>query len=160
MTIKHIMQPLADHETNSKHGCIYESKNVRVHTDEALNDSESLYSQQNTDQNVKHFTIKTMKVSWEGKSDCLMHVFIDNTDIVKLEEANNSIRCQKIMFASASHEFRTPLNAIINSYQFMDSSIHSLCHDLMSAKNYESKLRRIIENKRQSIEKFLKMGSN
>jgi len=54
-----------------------------------------------------------------------MHVFIDNTSVIRLEEiknqikldeANNNLRLQKIMFASASHEFRTPLNAIINSF--------------------------------------------
>ena len=44
-----------------------------------------------------------------------MHVLIDTTNIIKLEEANNSIKCQKIMFTSTSHEFRTPLNAIVNS---------------------------------------------
>jgi len=44
-----------------------------------------------------------------------MHVFIDTSAFIKLEEANNNIKCQKIMFASVSHEFRTPLNSIINS---------------------------------------------
>ena len=37
------------------------------------------------------FSIKTVKVFWEGKST-YMHVFIDTTDIAKLEEANNNIR--------------------------------------------------------------------
>lgn len=55
-----------------------------------------------------------------------MHVFIDTTDIVKLEEANNNIRCQKIMLTSASHEFRTPLNAIINSFIFITNTIKDL----------------------------------
>jgi hypothetical protein len=64
--------------------------------------------------NGRHYNIKTMKVLWKGKPS-FMHVFIDFTDILKLEEANNNIKCQKIMFASASHEFRTPLNSIINS---------------------------------------------
>jgi signal transduction histidine kinase len=73
----------------------------------------------------KFFTIKTMKVEWEGQKS-YMDVFIDNTDIVRLEEANNSIKCQKIMFASASHEFRTPLNAIMNSYRFIEDHFNNV----------------------------------
>ena len=68
---------------------------------------------------LKRFWVKTLKINWEGDANAHMHVFIDMTDIVKLEEAKNNIKCQKIMFASASHEFRTPLNAILNSYEFM-----------------------------------------
>lgn len=37
------------------------------------------------------FNIKSMKVDWDDKP-CFMHVFVDTTDIVKLEEANNNIR--------------------------------------------------------------------
>jgi hypothetical protein len=73
-------------------------------------------SDENGDQKVeKVFTVKSIKVDWRGKMS-FMHVFLVNNDIVKLEEANNNIRLQKIMFASVSHEFRTPLNAIINSF--------------------------------------------
>jgi hypothetical protein len=83
--------------------------------------------------NFKILTVKTLKVNWEENPDSYLHVFIDNTDIYKLEQANNDIRCQKIMFASASHEFRTPLNAILNSFaliklSFLDgvgSNIHT-----------------------------------
>jgi signal transduction histidine kinase len=64
------------------------------------------------------FNIKSIHVLWEGQPS-FMHVFIDTTDILKLEEATNNIKCQKIMFASVSHEFRTPLNAISNSYSFI-----------------------------------------
>ena len=64
------------------------------------------------------FNIKSIHVLWEGQPS-FMHVFIDTTDIFKLEEATNNIKCQKIMFASVSHEFRTPLNAISNSYSFI-----------------------------------------
>jgi K+-sensing histidine kinase KdpD len=65
--------------------------------------------------------IKTSKVEWEGVSS-FMHVLIDMTDFYKLDEAKNNIKLQKIMFASASHEFRTPLNAIMMSYEFIKSS--------------------------------------
>jgi hypothetical protein len=63
----------------------------------------------------KVFTVKSMKVSWNGKP-CYMHVFFVNEDILMLEQANSNIKLQKIMFASVSHEFRTPLNAIIHSF--------------------------------------------
>jgi K+-sensing histidine kinase KdpD len=63
----------------------------------------------------KVFTVKSMRVNWHGKQS-FMHVFFINSDILKLEEANNNIQLQKIMFASVSHEFRTPLNAIIHSF--------------------------------------------
>lgn len=71
------------------------------------------------------FNIKSMKVEWDDKP-CFMHVFVDTTDIVKLEEANNNIRCQKIMFTSASHEFRTPLNAITNSLKLIDGCLEDV----------------------------------
>jgi len=63
----------------------------------------------------KVFNVKSLRVDWKGKSS-YMHVFFINNDSHKLDEANNNIKLQKIMFASISHEFRTPLNAIINSY--------------------------------------------
>jgi hypothetical protein len=72
--------------------------------------------------NFKILTVKTLKVNWEENPDSYLHVFIDTTDIYKLEQANNDIRCQKIMFASASHEFRTPLNAILNSFELIKLS--------------------------------------
>jgi signal transduction histidine kinase len=73
----------------------------------------------------KIFNVKSMQVEWQGRPS-FMHVFIDNTDIVRLEEATNNIKCQKIMFASVSHEFRTPLNAIMNSYNFIEDSFKKL----------------------------------
>lgn len=54
---------------------------------------------------VRTFNIKSQKVCWEGDYNSCLHVFIDITDIKKLEEANNNIKLQKIMFASVSHEF-------------------------------------------------------
>lgn len=40
----------------------------------------------------KRFSIKTQRINWEGVKNAFMHVFIDMTDIVKLEEANNDVR--------------------------------------------------------------------
>jgi hypothetical protein len=99
---------------------VFEQKKVTMkfkrQFDDTIHDTSGSDDQNKED---KYFNIKTMNVEWEGQK-CYMDVFIDNTDILKLEEANNNIKCQKIMFASASHEFRTPLNAIMNSFRFVD----------------------------------------
>ena len=68
------------------------------------------------------FGVKSLEVIWEGKPS-FMHVLIDSTDILKLEEANNNIKCQKIMFTSISHELRTPLNAISNCYFILSQKL-------------------------------------
>jgi signal transduction histidine kinase len=89
-----------------------------------------------------------------------MHVFIDNTDIVKLEEANNNIRCQKIMFASVSHEFRTPLNAIMNSYKFIDQTFDTITN-LIRKNNLEVDSNEAAFDKYSfNLKKFIKMGFN
>jgi len=71
------------------------------------------------------YSIKTLKVQWEGKS-WWMHVLIDTSIIIKFEEAKNNIKCQQIMFASASHEFRTPLNAIMNSHHILKTHVDNI----------------------------------
>jgi hypothetical protein len=68
------------------------------------------------------FNIKSIEVIWERKP-WHMHVMIDTTDILKLEEARNNIRCQRIMFTSVSHELRTPLNAILNCYYLISQKL-------------------------------------
>ena len=73
----------------------------------------------NTSLEGRIYSMKTIKVNWEGNPNSYMHVFVDLTDMFRLEEAKNSMRCQKLMFTSASHEFRTPLNAILNSYSLI-----------------------------------------
>ena len=77
-------------------------------------------SEDNSTQKI--FSVKSMKVAWDD-IQCFMHVFIDTTDLIKLEEARNNIRWQKIMFTNASHEFRTPLNAISNSFQIISINL-------------------------------------
>ena len=73
----------------------------------------------NEDQEYDQFLVKTVKINWEGNPNSYMHVLVNITSVVQLEEAKNDIKCQKIMFTSASHEFRTPLNAILNSLDFV-----------------------------------------
>eukprot|EP00344_Euplotes_crassus_P005211 CAMPEP_0197002316 /NCGR_PEP_ID=MMETSP1380-20130617/6834_1 /TAXON_ID=5936 /ORGANISM="Euplotes crassus, Strain CT5" /LENGTH=191 /DNA_ID=CAMNT_0042420385 /DNA_START=1 /DNA_END=573 /DNA_ORIENTATION=- len=88
-----------------------------------------------------------------------MHVFIDTTDIIKLEQAKNRIKMQEIMFASASHEFRTPLNAIIHSYNFIKESFQELVKILDERIDSNLEENREIQFHTENISKFLKTGA-
>jgi signal transduction histidine kinase len=64
------------------------------------------------------------------------------------------------MFASSSHEFRTPLNAIMNSFDFIDYSVQSILSfisdNFVMNPNQSKKQKTIMEK----LDKFLKMGKN
>ena len=87
-----------------------------------------------------------------------MHVFIDTTDILRLQEANQKIKLQRIMFASASHEFRTPLNAIINSFKFISVSFKDLVQNLTQNHSVEILANIQIQKSINTINKFSKTG--
>ena len=61
------------------------------------------------------FNVKTIKVSRDKNNQSFMHVFINTTQVKKLEEERANREYQHMMFASLSHELRTPLNAFSNS---------------------------------------------
>ena len=61
------------------------------------------------------FNVKSIKVSWDNIDESFMHVFINTTQVKKLELERANRRYQHMMFASLSHELRTPLNAFANS---------------------------------------------
>ncbi|CAI2380035.1 unnamed protein product [Moneuplotes crassus] len=104
--------------------------------------------------------VKTLMVEWEG-TNAFMHVFVDNTNVIKLEEAKNNIKCQKIMFTSASHEFRTPLNSITNSFDIVLNSFQEL-HNI--SKPYLRQLRgakkEAAELNTDMVTKFVKIGKS
>ena len=104
------------------------------------------------------FHVKSLKVEWEGSSS-FMHVFIETTNIVNLERAKNNIKCQNIMFASASHEFRTPLNAIMNSYQFIDNSFNTVL-ETFKTEEMQPNSKKVVNSNSEKIQKFIKMGKN
>lgn len=108
----------------------------------------------------KRFFLKTLRINWEGNDDAYMHVFIDTTQTVKLEEAHNNMKCQRIMFANASHEFRTPLNSIINSYEFIESSFKLLCKNLSQEKLNQTLLSNFMNQTSQQLNKFIHIGRN
>ncbi|CAI2385084.1 unnamed protein product [Moneuplotes crassus] len=110
------------------------------------------------DEDYNAYTVKCIKVEWGGRP-CFMNVFINNTDIIKLEQATNSIKCQKIMFASASHEFRTPLNAIMNSYGFLKEKNNQVLEEISKLENVDNRFLISMDRHSAQIQKFLKMGS-
>ena len=89
-----------------------------------------------------------------------MHVLIDTTNITQLEEAKNNIKCQQIMFASASHEFRTPLNAILNIFDLIKNTQQAFIDKIkkLSQNNYE--VTKVVEKMSCKIDKFIKIGHN
>lgn len=120
--IKDLKSLLKKHVEQLQKEEVTEQYSVKLHPqlEDELEESDD-----NTHQSDPYYNIKSMKVLWKGKPSS-MHVFIDTTNILKLEEANNNIKCQRIMFASTSHEFRTPLNAIINSCKLVRSSFGNI----------------------------------
>jgi signal transduction histidine kinase len=107
----------------------------------------------------EHFcNIKSMKVLWKGKPS-FMHVFIDTSNILKLKEANDNITWQRIMFASTSHEFRTPLNAIMNSWKFVKTSFKKVKEIAFNSGINEDDKPEFAKNS-QIIEKFISIGLN
>jgi signal transduction histidine kinase len=111
---------------------------------------------QQDNQRGRYCNIKSMKVLWKGKTS-FMHVFIDTTNILKLEEATNNIKWQRIMFASASHEFRTPLNAIINSWKFVRHSFTQIKQMALGA-GIKAKDESQFQRNWANVEKFLNIG--
>ena len=78
------------------------------------------------DSQCQVFNVKTIQVLWANNPSSFMHVFINTTQVRKVEEMKAKNKWQKLMFASATHEFRTPLNAFVNSLQIIDMTIESL----------------------------------
>ena len=107
------------------------------------------------EEKVKYYNIKTMKVAWEKNSDSFMHIFIDTTNVKKLGEIRARNSCQQIMFASVSHEFRTPLNVFENSLNLIKIKLDVILEDI---KPY-LKVRIINKTKKNSnsIDKFITM---
>lgn len=63
------------------------------------------------------------------------------------------------MFASASHEFRTPLNAIINSYDFIKKTHENVIDILIKQAVLNDSLQNKILAQNKIMLKFIKMGS-
>ncbi|CAI2381894.1 unnamed protein product [Moneuplotes crassus] len=106
----------------------------------------------------RNFYIKSLNIEWK-EVPSVMHVFIDTTDIIKLEQAKSKIRMQKIMFASTSHEFRTPLNAIIHSYKFIETGFKDMLQMLQQKASEDFIRNKSFQDQVEFIKKFIKTGS-
>ena len=101
-----------------------------------------------------YYSVKTIKVNWEDNQHSYLHVFIDTTQIKKLEEERAKGKVQQLMFASVSHELRTPLNAFVNSQQFIGFTLADLKKRLEKLPEASAK----VESLYPKFEKFLKVG--
>jgi K+-sensing histidine kinase KdpD len=99
-------------------------------------------SQENVELEPKFYTLTTVKVNWVSSMNSYMHVFIDTTDIHKLEKAKVTNKCMHIMFSSISHELRTPINAFVNANEMIKFGADSIkkfdCMKKLSSKNIEN----------------------
>jgi len=101
--------------------------------------------------------MKTMKVTWDNDPNALMHIFIDSTNVRKLEEERAKNHCQKIMFASVSHEFRTPLNSFENSLDLISVCLNKMTMEWVNHESSNGLLERCNKNVAR-IGKYIKMG--
>ena len=99
-------------------------------------------------------SVKTIKVNWEDNRHSYLHVFIDTSQIKKLEEERAKSQCQQLMFASVSHELRTPLNAFVNSQQLIGYTLADLKKRCTRLPEVADK----IEPLYPKFEKYLKVG--
>jgi signal transduction histidine kinase len=83
-------------------------------------------SQLNTSNDPQFYTIRTIEVNWIDSSKTYMHVFINTTNIHRLEKAKATNKCMQIMFSSISHELRTPINAFMNANEMIDFSVDNI----------------------------------
>ena len=100
------------------------------------------------------YTVKSIMVNWENNKSSILHVFIDTSEIRRLERVKAANKCQQVMFAWISHEFRTPLNAFINSLQLIEMTLEE-------TRNIIKKQREIyneISSHFPQIWKFIKIG--
>ena len=90
---------------------------------ESSEENKDLDPNNHNDNNQNNFnlfySIKTIKVNWKNR-DSFMHVFVNTTQIKRLEEERANREWQQLMFASLSHDMRTPLNAFSNSLKLID----------------------------------------
>ena len=106
---------------------------------------------------LQFYNIRTLKVKWKSNNDSFIHVFINTTAVKKFEKEKARNECLQLMFSSVSHEFRTPINAFMNSIQFLESNYQDTAQmiDSMVQSNLASQL--LSKRCRESNEKFFKI---
>jgi signal transduction histidine kinase len=129
---------------------------MEVFINEKPQNSDSRRFEEEVELQKRSYHLMSLMVELNGNK-WFMHVFTDTTNILKLEEAKRNIKCHKILFASSSHEFRTPLNAIINSFKFIKDHFSKI---LVSANKQSLNIFHDSDNSVEVIKKFIKIGQN
>lgn len=86
------------------------------------------------DDSSNFFSVKSIRVLWEDNRESFMHTFINTTQVRKLEEERAKSKWHHLMLASVSHEFRTPINAFVNSLNLIDFLVKELESNINSCK--------------------------
>ena len=96
---------------------------------------------------------RQLKSSGSLANNSFLHVFVNVSSIKRLEKERATNKCLHIMFASISHEFRTPLNAFMNAVDLIQHN-HNSAFELISenskGKN-ESQIKKIFESISRNI---------
>ena len=70
---------------------------------------------------TRKFQLKSMRVFWQGQSS-FMHIVNEVTQMEQAQRDRSRMEFQQMMMRNVSHEYRTPLNAIIASTQIVDAN--------------------------------------
>jgi signal transduction histidine kinase len=93
----------------------------------------------------RFYTLKSIKVNWVDSTSAFMHVFVNTTDIQRLEKAKATNKCMHVMFSGISHELRTPLNAFINANEMIKYGSSNIKKSLDEADAHKiSKIREMV----------------
>ena len=71
------------------------------------------------------FEVKTMGVFWQDQ-ECFMHILSDVTELHQAQRDRARAHFQRMMMNNVSHEYKTPLNAIISSTQLTMAKLAAL----------------------------------
>ena len=105
----------------------------------------------------KHFNAKTVKVKWESCQQSFIHVFVSTTYVKNYEKEKATNKALHLMFSSVSHEFRTPLNAFMNSLALIEGNYRQILNKLKFVLSKEIMLDVLPIQTIESNDKFLKI---
>ena len=74
---------------------------------------------------IRKFQLKSMRVFWQGQSS-FMHIVNEVTQMEQAQRDRSRMEFQQMIMRNVSHEYRTPLNAIIASTQIVVSKLDQL----------------------------------
>ena len=141
---------------------IHLSELLETHVDAIMNgEDEVVTSVQMTHLNPsvepKHFNAKTVKVKWESCQQSFIHVFVSTTYVKNYEKEKATNKALHLMFSSVSHEFRTPLNAFMNSLALIEGNYRQILNKLKFVLSKEIMLDVLPIQTIESNDKFLKI---